>query len=221
MFYEPIRYVPLKSLKEVMDNSIELIVTCLGNPKEFTHFQDNIVFINGRSQTFVTPLRKEITKILEDNGYKEGDYFIRSGDKEYIEKLNATINGTEFMWLKYMANEQAWNLAYQEAYKYATSKNIMTVEPEMSSIIDFECIDDDKTIDNTVYRMMMTNRSFGYSYVGTFIRAKENTVLLCDEYGRTFLVTFKYSANEFINQLIKANYTRAQYPWIFVQKLEE
>ena len=39
MFYEPIRYVPLKSLKEVMDNSIELIVTCVGDAEDFGHFE--------------------------------------------------------------------------------------------------------------------------------------------------------------------------------------
>lgn len=221
MFYEPIRYVPFASLEELKENSIQMFVSCLGSPKQYTHYQDSIVYIDGRSQTFVTPLRRETPKILEDNGYKEGEYFIRSADKEYIDKLRFAVDGEEYKWLEYMAKEQSWNFAYQEAHKTALRKNIQEIEPDMYPIAELECIEDEKTIGNTTFNRMMTNKILGYANVGSFIRESNNRVLLCDEYGRTFLVTFKYSANEFINQLIDANYTRALYPWIFIQKHEE
>ena len=104
MFYEPIRYVPFASLEELKENSIQMFVSCLGSPKQYTHYQDSIVYIDGRSQTFVTPLRRETPKILEDNGYKEGEYFIRSADKEYIDKLRFAVDGEEYLAGAYMSS---------------------------------------------------------------------------------------------------------------------
>ena len=221
MFYEPIRYVPFKTFQELMDNSIQLFGRCLGSPQKYTHYQDSIVYIDGKSQTFVTPLRKETSNILKNNGYEEGEYFIRCADKEYIDKLRFVIDGPEYKWLEKMAREQDWNFAYQEAHKKAIRKNILSVEPDMYTVADFELIEDEKTIDGTTFCRMMTSNSLGYSNIGSFIRENNKRVLLCDEYGRTFLITFKYSANEFINQLIDANYTRALYPWIFIQEHKE
>ncbi len=224
MFYEPIRYVGLKNSFELASFSLTIDGYSVNYPKEYCLYQGQIVFVTEECCASVSPRVEEAEAILQKDGYKKGEYFVPNQEKGFVEKLYNTINSKEYKWLKQMANLEKLNLAFLRAHKIANNKKIGCVEPDRSQIEMYIDVSEKSTeIDGLVYKCML-NKKLDYisqKNVGTYIRVDYRTVLVCDEYGRTFLIRFKECANEFINSLIDANYTKTLLPWSYIYSKKE
>jgi len=75
---------------------------------------------------------------------------------------------------------------------------------------------------NTRYYPLTTKFLFNRSKenIGTYIIVDENTLVICDEYGRTFLFKVQTVVNDFVNALIDAGYTRTIHPEDYIYKEE-
>lgn len=54
--------------------------------------------------------------------------------------------------------------------------------------------------------------------VGTYVLVNEHTLVVCDEYGRTFLLKTKGVVNDMVNSLINAGYTRTLHPEYYISE---
>ena len=76
-------------------------------------------------------------------------------------------------------------------------------------------------VENMRFCPMITKYLFNHSRdnIGTYILLNDRSVLVCDEYGRTFLISVKVSINDIVNTLIEAGYTRTPNPEYYVKEV--
>ena len=101
----------------------------------------------------------------------------------------------------------------------AEEKGIKSVKFDEEQLEVFRDVSEsDQDLDGFTYTSMTNPKYVRLSQenVGTYIRTNSKTVLLCDEYGRTFLLKFGLSANEFVNKLNEAGYKPNCMPWDYV-----
>ena len=101
-------------------------------------------------------------------------------------------------------------------FRSAEKKGIKSVKFDEEQLEVFRDVSEsDQDLDGFTYTSMTNPKYVQLSQenVGTYIRTNFKTVLLCDEYGRTFLLKFGLSANEFVNKLNEAGYKPNCMPW--------
>ena len=213
MFNAPIRHTRLSTLEEVMNFSYRTDFRATPMAK----WQNNgqIAHADQYGVIYVTPYRREIHSILENAGYKDGSLYVpfSSGSETLPD---------EYQWLVRVAEEENWASTYEEAFQKASSRGIQPVKVSGKyQIREISRMFDD-TEHHTFYfpmtMMFLANNTD--KNIGTYIIIDEKSVMLCDEYGRTFLVKVKTVINDFINSLIAAGYTRTIHPWFYVRKVE-
>ena len=209
MFTTPIQHRPLRNLDEVLKFSYptDFFATPL------TKWQNNghIAFADQNGNVHVTPYRVETHPILEEAGYIEKSLSVPFSNSE---------NRPDFYkWLVKIAEEENWAYTHEKAYEIALSKCIQPVRvKEKYQVKEITFYDDTKS--HIIYKALTLQFLHNNSAenIGTYIVVDDKTVVVCDEYGRTFLVKVKTVINDFVNALIDARYTRTQHPEWYIQE---
>ena len=213
MFTTPIRHTRLNTMEEVMNFSFrtEFRSTAM------TKWQNNgqIAFADENGNVYVTPFRPEIDSILEQAGYRMGSMFVPFSNSE--------PRPDEYQWLVKIAEEENWAATYEEAFKVAYEKGVKPVKEignyqiKIKEVIFYEDTETHTKYSALTMKYLLNDTQ---KNVGTYIRVDEKTIVICDEYGRTFLVKAKTVANDLVNDLIGAGYTRTVHPERYVRKYE-
>ena len=178
-----------------------------------TQNNGQIAFSDASGLIFVTPYRPEIWDILLDAGYKES-YSL------FVPFSNGEERPEAYQWLAKIAEEE--NLAYtcEEANKVAVKKGIKPVEvPEKYQIKEFSYYDDNEGTRYSELAMIFLHNN-SKENIGTYIIIDEKTLVICDEYGRTWLVKVKTVINNLVNSLLVAGYTRTAHPEWYIKHYE-
>lgn len=214
MLTTPIRHTRLNTLEEVKNFSFRTV----SNATPLTKWQNNghIAFADEYGTTvYVTPYRTEIHSILEEAGYKEECIFVPFSNGE--ERPEA------YQWLEKIAEEERWAYTHAEAFKVATEKGIKPVKLSKKLQVQVKEISyyDDKE-NHTIYKELVSKYLFNNSKdnIGTYIVLDEKQLVVCDEYGRTFLLKAKTVINDIVNALIEAGYTRTIHPEWYIYRYE-
>ena len=211
MFNTPIRHTRLTSMEEVMNFSYRTD----SRATPLTKCQNNgqIAFADQYGTVYVTPYRRGIHHILEGSGYKEGSIFVPFSNGE--QRPDA------YQWLAKIAEEENWAQTYEEAFEVASEKGIRRViVSEKYQIKEISYYNDTDT--HTTYSALTMHFLMNDSKdnIGTYILVDEKTLVICDEYGRTFLLKAKTVVNDMVNALIDAGYTRTVHPEWYIRKYE-
>ena len=212
MFTKPIQHTRLRGMEELLNFSIKTNCYSLRNDA-FCFRNEQFAFTDYSCCIHVTPFRSEITNILIAAGYKERLPFFPDIDDSEEEAYD---------WLKAIANEENWAETYERAYNLSLEKGIKPVTLDTQKLQIKEilyCYDDVST--HTKYERMIEQflTHDTQKNIATYILVDEKTVLICDEYGRTFLVKAKIVINDVVNALIDAGYTRTTHPEKYVRTL--
>ncbi len=214
MFNTPIQHKPLTSMKEVTRFSYR--TGSYSEEKRIaTQNNGHIAFSDEIGRIFVTPYRPEIWDILRKDGYTE--------------KCTLSVpysNGGEvipvtYKWLVKIAEEENWASTYEEAAQVAKKKGIQPVK-KVSKEYSVKEISSPyyDTETHTGYTPMTMKYLLNSSKenVGTYVLVNEHTLVVCDEYGRTFLLKTKGVVNDMVNSLINAGYTRTLHPEYYISE---
>lgn len=212
MFTTPIRHTYLKSMEEVMNFSYRTG----SRATPLTRWQNNgqIAFADQYGNVYVTPYRDEIHRIMEESGYKEKFIFVPFSNGEQ--------RPDEYQWNVKIAEEENWALTYEEAAQVAQNKGIRRVMvSEKYQIKEISSFYDD-TDTHTIYlpltmKFLMNETK---DNIGTYIFVDEKTLVICDEYGRTFLLRAKTVVNDIVNALLDAGYSRNIHPEMYIRKYD-
>ena len=214
MFYTPIKYTRLKTLQEVFDFSC--LTTFKDKPKKKYKTTEYIIFTDKIGNVFFTPIRPEIDGILKGNGYQNS--------RTPISFSPENANPFSLLWIEKIAKEENWAYTYECAFYYSSANGIkpVTINNDDYQIIEiiFDNTYDD--IDTNTYYYALTQKFLKDSKhnIGTYIFVDEKTIVICDEYGRTFLVKSKTIINDLVNTLIDAGYTRTIHPEKYIYKYQ-
>ena len=209
MFTKPIRWRRLRTVEELKMFS-HFNGNGSGKPKTYCRSNGEFVFCDENEHIWVTPYRSEIPEILKDEGYKQNDIDFYYPKVEDVKEC--------YDWLRRIADEENWAETYENAYLYAQDKGIMSVE--LQENVQVKEIKRKYEDNHRTYMPMIEKFLSNPSWqnIGTYIYLDDKSVLVCDEYGRTFLISVKTTINSVVNALIDAGYTRTPAPWIYVKE---
>lgn len=212
MFNKPIKHTRLNTLEEVIKVSFQTGERT--TPKVKCQNNGQIAFTNDYGIVYVTPYRTEIHSILEEAGYKEGSIFVPFS--------NGEERPDSYKWLAKIAEEENWAHTYEKAFEVAMEKGI-TPFVKLSGKYQIKEISyyndtDTHTVYSALTTMYLMNNS--KENVGTYILVDEKTIVICDEYGRTFLLKAKTVVNDIVNSLIDAGYTRTYHPEWYINQYD-
>lgn len=217
MFTPNIRKVALTTMEDLIKFSERDYRYTSNQRKVYCQNNGQIAFVDETGSYYVTPYRTEIHSILRNNGYTEGGLFVPNSSGEKTSE--------RYAWLRAMANRQNWATTQEEAHKVATDKGLKKVKfecnPKHYNYREVETyLEDGSWIFTPMVSMYMSNSS--EEYVGTYILVDKYTILVCDEYGRTFKlgVHTQHAYYSIVNALIDAGYTENHHPEYFVRKKE-
>ena len=73
---------------------------------------------------------------------------------------------------------------------------------------------------NFDYELMVLQFLHNYSEktIGTYVLIDSKTVLMCDQYGRTFLIKAKHTVDNVVRLLLDSGFTRNPHPEFYVRK---
>lgn len=209
MFNTPIRHTRLEGMEDLLkfsyrtDNHSERTLVVTQN-------NGQIAFSDKYGCIYVTPYRTEIHKILNDAGYRE-EYSL------FVPFSNGEERPEAYKWLQKIADEENKAVTCEDAYKEAQKKGIKPVNVSQHfHIKEITFFDDTDT--HTLYSALTTTFLFNESKenIATYIVVDEKTLVICDEYGRTFLLKAKTVINDTVNALIEAGYKRTVHPERYV-----
>lgn len=212
MFTTPIRHTRLTSMEEVLNFSYRTN----SHATPLTKCQNNgqIAFADQYGIVYVTPYRNEIHSILETNGYKEGSIFVPFS--------NGEPRPDSYQWLYKIAEEESWAYTYEYAFKVASQKGIQPVKVSGKyHIREISYYDDTDTHTGYSPLTMMYLLNESKRNIGTYIIVDDKTIVVCDEYGRTFLIKAKTVINDLVNALIDAGYSRTPHPEYYIHRRHE
>lgn len=217
MFSAPIKHVQLKSMEELKKFSME----CWdqkATPMTFCMNNGQIAYADEAGGVRVTPYRSEIHGILKENGYHEATFFVPFS--------NGEKRPDWYEWLAKMADEECWAETFEQAFAVSVRKGVLPFLNDDLKGITFKrirdvttTIFDDKENHHWFKGMVMTylgNQTD--DNIGTYIVVDSHNVMVCDEYGRTFILTVKGVVNDFVNGLIDHGYTRTGHPEYYIRE---
>lgn len=207
MFTHPIRYTKLNGIEEVKDFSIA--VPCNGGnfSKVWNGNSGVVLFIDENGHWYKTAIRPEIPDILTNAGYRKDDTLC-------VPKFEGKEIPEEWQWIVQIASEEWRNYTYEEAYKIASEKGI---KPDPFEHYFFSVTEISYNRDR--YRPMVTKAlsNFSTDNIGTYIIVDEKTVYVCDEYGKSYVLSVSADRfNDLVNALLEAGYTRNTRPSLYV-----
>jgi len=112
---------------------------------------------------------------------------------------------------------------HEKALKFSEEKGIKPVKFDRRIQMRVKEITNDfyqNDEDHTRYNQMVSKYLLGNSQsnIGTYIIIDDKSILVCDEYGRTYFINVKATINDIVNTLIDAGYTHTAHPEYYVQK---
>lgn len=211
MLFNPIKHTKLETIEDIKNFS------CLTNKfyKAKTYYNNNgrIFFVDFDNIVKIIPYRPEILQIMEQAGF--------SNDSELENFQNAEYSLDRYSWLSKIAEEENWNHTYQTAHTVAAKKGLKDISlsekvqiREIPTSSYFYDEYDTNFYYQTMVKKFLTDDS--EINIGTFIIIDNKTLLMCDNYGRTFLLKVKDCINDVANLLLKAFYKRNSTPEKFV-----
>ncbi len=222
MFRKPIRHVPLRTMEEVKACSYELGESSSDDRGSYTYqslenHSTAIIYCDECNQLFITPFRRDIEQILIDQKY-------RNVHDRFYKMLFYPNNiiPAEYQWLEWIAKEENWALTYEEAFRFSQEKDIKPVtilEPicRLNQIIEAPLVNEIPGKIETCRPMISLLFETGtLENVGTYIHLSSRSLLVCDEYGRTFYIAVNGVINDIENLLISSGYTRTKHPERYV-----
>jgi len=218
MFTKPIKRTRLNSMDELFKFSY-LTNQTSKQKLRFTQNNGQIAFSDEYGSVWVTPYRTEICDILVDANYEAGSIFVPFSNGEEIPDA--------YYWLKQVANRENWAETHEKALKFSEEKGIKPVEfGQMAHQMRIKEITNDyyQNDDDCMRYMQMATKFLlnnSQSNIGTYIIIDDKSILVCDEYGRTYLITVKATINDIVNTLIDAGYTHTAHPEYYVQKYRD
>lgn len=222
MFKKPIQHVPLKTMAEVKARSCELSLSSSDDRGTFTFrsLEDAskaIIYCDEYNQLFITPFRSDIEQTLVRQEY------LLVQDRFYKMLFYPNNNiPVKYQWLEWIAKEENWALTYEDAYSYSKEKGIKPVtiaEPicRLNQIVETPLVNEFLGKTETCRPMVSLFFEDGTAKnVGTYIHLSSKSLLVCDEYGRTFYIAVNGVINDIENQLINSGYTRTMHPERYV-----
>ena len=222
MFIAPINYSPLTTLEE-LENFSKLEGYRPNNPvKAYCTNNGVVAYTDANNTLWVTPSRPEITELLEKEGFERKSFCVPYS--------NGEKRDSHFMWLAKIATEETWNYTYAQAMKIAEKRQLQIVDFRHAETkyriteINSDYIEELYTTPpesrpELVYSPMTMQYLMNETdqNIGTYIIIDSKKFLVCDGYGRTYLVETKSCINELINMLILAGYSRTQNPQFYVK----
>ena len=218
MFTKPIKWTRLNSMEELLKFSY---CTDQTTNQKLIFDQNNgqIAFSDENCRVWVTPYRTEICDILVDADYEAGSISVPFSNGEEVPD--------SYYWLKQIADRENWAETHEKALKFSEEKGIKSVEfGRMAHQMRIKEITTDfyQNDENcTRYNQMGSKYLFGNSQsnIGTYIIIDDKSILVCDEYCRTYLIIVKATINDIVNTLIDAGYTHTAHPEYYVQKYRD
>lgn len=201
MFKAAHQYTPITTLSELLDLSYK---TDTHTATPLARWQNNgqVSFTDTNGVLYVTPYRPEIHDLLEREGYHEKGLYVPFSDGEY--------RPSAYRHLADLAHEACWAYTQMQAKEVANSKGIRHVNvPEGA----YDAVEIRRTlkwnnhwIDPLVMLYLMNGTG---SNIGTYrVVGNNEAVLVCDENGRTWLVTpLTGDLDTFVCDLFAAGYT--------------
>ena len=211
MFTAPIKYVRITSMEELLKFSYW--TKRKAAPFSVSQSSGQIAFAVENGSVYVTPYRPEINNLLEGNGYRKNSFCVPFSNGEERPPF--------YKWLVKIAEQEQWAYTHEKALGISQSKGIKPVVPKTSNLRIREITrtqQEGKWGFNPMVSLYLHNLTD--ENVATYIVVDDRTVLLCDEYGRTFFVHSKVVINDFVNTLIDAGYTRTVHPENYVREVE-
>ncbi|MBQ6992735.1 MAG: hypothetical protein IJN50_07560 [Clostridia bacterium] len=212
MFTTPIKRSPLTNFEELIKFSYQ---TEFRNDISRCYWQNNgqIAFSDDYGIVYVTPYRSEIRLMLEDAGYQE--YAL------YVPFSNGEVVPESYAWLRKIAEAENWAATHEKAYAVSQEKGIKPVKIAGKYQLKEVSYYDDKencTLYSALTMMWLHNES--KDNIGTYIVIDDKTLVICDEYGRTWLLKVKTVINDIVNSLMDAGYKRTANPERYVKKYD-
>lgn len=211
MFNQPIKHVRITSMEELLKFSYW--TERKAAPLSLWQHSGQIAFAVENGSVYVTPYRPEVNKLLEENGYRRNSFLVPFSDGEERPHF--------YKWLVKIAEQECWAYTHEQARIISQSKGIKPVDPNTGNLRIREITrsqQEGKWGFNPMVSLYLHNLT--EENVATYIVVDDRTVLLCDEYGRTFFVQAKVVINDFVNTLIDAGYTRTVHPESYVREVE-
>lgn len=171
--------------------------------------QDNrsILFADEAGCYYITPYRPEIWKILKKAGY--------TNKSTLSVPFSGEVTTARYKWLQKIAEQENWAYTYEKAAQVANQKGIKHVKVGKGYSVKEISSPYYDTEEKTIY-IPMTEMYLDYATyknVGTYVLVDEHTLVVCDEYGRTFIFkNTKKGVNKLVNSIINAGYTRMLHP---------
>lgn len=216
MFTIPIRWIEIHNLTTLKEFSERIDGLSTQKRQVFCQNNGQIVYIDENGFSFVTPYRTEIHELLRSNGYKEDSSLS-------VPYSNSSKFTARYQWLKKMADHENWAKTHDSAHKVAESKGIQPIEfkcnPKHYKYREITHYYEDGAF---AYTPMVMPYLFNDTdkNIGTFILVNTSVILVCDEYGRTFLITTHTQStfNYIANALLSAKYSFNSHPESFVSE---
>ena len=214
MFTAPSTYSRITNVEEILKVSYR---TKYHAAKQLAKWQNNgqVAFSGPDGYIWVTPYRPEIHGILEDAGYHDEGLYVPFSGTTYgrPEKYQKLIE---------LAKTSCKAYTQEEAFKVASEKGIqpVNVDSTLYQVEEFTSYTDPETqIHYTELVMTFLANNSGKN-VGTFIVVNDHTLVICDEYGRSFLVTATSSdlIDDLVGKLVNSGYTSTTYPECYVHQ---
>lgn len=217
MFATPIKNVRLTSLEELKKFSFNMWDQ-KAEPKTFAYNNGQFAYADEYGCVNVTPYRGEVRDILKAEGYSQ-EYF-------FVPFSNAEERPERYIWLAQIAKEEEWSNTFEKAFAISESKGIKPVDTKGITIrqirdVSIEMFTDEENHRHYIGMTMQMLLNSTSDNVGTYIIISRDTIMVCDEYGRTFVITIKATINDFVNRLIDAGYTRCATPEQYVRSFPE
>ena len=180
MFGNPMKHTRLSSMEELLKFSYSTDRHSK-YPFQVTACNGNIAFSDVNCNIWATPYRPEVFDILNGNGY-------------CIDKCKETLSVPSF---------RAGNcaLTYANSFKIATEKGLKPVcidqSKYMFKIMEISCYYKDmETHASYLPLVSCFHHNSSENNIGTYIVINPKSLVICDEYGRTWLLKIKTSINE-------------------------
>ena len=219
MITTPIQHKALKSMKDVMRWTYRIHSMseekCVAKTVAIQK-RRAIMLADEAGCIYVTPYRPEIRGILEKAGYTY------TNECTLLVPFSGSEVPTRYKWLEKIAEEENWASTYEKAAQVANQKGIKPVKVgkgySIREISSPYYDRDDKTIYIPMIEMYLdlaTDKN-----VGTYVLVNEHTLVVCDEYGRTFILKNSKGVYNMVNSIINAGYTRMLHPEYNIIKIK-
>ena len=216
MFNQPIQRTILTSVEEIKRYSF--LMNGIISSEKMVRYQNNgqIAYADEAGRIYVTPYRKEIHEILANAGFEEGSLSVPFSNGGSIPE--------SYEWLKKIALQENWATTHVIAYGLSSCKNIKCVDlssidekMHVCEIFRYEDKETKKIYHNMVNLWIPNDEG---DNISTYIIIDKKTLIVCDEYGRTFLIKVKSVINDIVNLLIDAGYRHNPNPARYVSVYE-